>query len=161
MRELVRPLSRRTARTVLAVLVVAVIAVGAPSTARLLRAGEPLTAQAERLDPQSPLARRLRSLPRSALVFTTRPELFYGLTGRPSLLVPLREFPESATTNEDYATEVCEMGDYLARRGGVLVLFPTLLRAVPTASELGTQLELQPSGGATNATVFTVSRSCR
>jgi hypothetical protein len=156
--------SRRVAIALVAVVTVVAVVVaasGLPSTIDAVRAGEPMTGGVERPDRASALARRIRALPADARIFTSHPEVVYELSDRASLLVPLPRAQERGTRNTHYEEEVCDMARVLQERAGVLVMFPTFNRAVPTVGDLQRDIALDPVFQSDDGAILRVQRGCR
>jgi hypothetical protein len=94
------------------------------------------------------VVKAVRFLPPDATIATNFPSSVYANTGRPCLMVPLREVPVTGEKNRNYDREVAEMTAVLVQHHGYLVLLPAGLggQTTPSAAEFARWSRLVPVG---------------
>lgn len=149
-------LPRVGARAVVA-LAVAVAAVGAGTAIRVVRDGH---GYSEADVTNTALGRAVRELPAGTFIFSTRADKVYRMSGRPALLVPVTRDSSTDTPNKNLAGEICQMGDILLAKHGVIVFFPYLFDAVAHETQVDQLLGLRTMIDTPDGTVATVTRPC-
>jgi 4-amino-4-deoxy-L-arabinose transferase-like glycosyltransferase len=105
---------------------------------------------------ESETVQRVRRLAPGIPIYSNAPDGIYFLTGRPAILVPEKTVFVTGRPNQNYETELAQMGSRLKTGGGALVYFNTLPERwyLPSESELRMKLELTEIAKGTDGSIL-------
>jgi hypothetical protein len=94
---------------------------------------------------ESQILNRLRWVNSSKALFSNAPDVLYTLLSKPAVMVPRKTHTDTNLPNQDYASQISELGRRLKEDSGLLVYFHSVgwRWYLPAAEELERTLGLQ------------------